>query len=247
MSYILNLACILLFCSGRQPFSAADLPNLLQPTAASFGPTFPPLSASLSAAPTFSHTLPMNIAAGPRAEWQFHRPTQVPDQFQAPRQVIPRAQFEHRQQVLPPAVPQPSLSFTVPAMTVPSSVVNSSQMTSDNPVVHSTPSLIPPQPSSDGNTTCLSLDDELVSWLVDVANNPNSLSADVDLNEILSDIVDESSARTDSAAAAAAGGVASSSTNHPQVEMTVAGLQDVTDYNSLLSQIDQLNKLGKPT
>ena len=86
-----------------------------------------------------------------------------------------------------------------------------------------------------------------MSWLVDVANNPNSLSADVDLNEILSDIVDESSARTDSAAAAAAGGVASSSTNHPQVEMTVAGLQDVTDYNSLLSQIDQLNKLGKPT
>ena len=85
-----------------------------------------------------------------------------------------------------------------------------------------------------------------MSWLVDVANNPNSLSADVDLNEILSDIVDESSARTDSAAAAA-GGVASSSTNHPQVEMTVAGLQDVTDYNSLLSQIDQLNKLGKPT
>ena len=87
-----------------------------------------------------------------------------------------------------------------------------------------------------------------MSWLVDVANNPNSLSADVDLNEILSDIVDESSARTDSAAAAAGGGgVASSSTNHPQVEMTVAGLQDVTDYNSLLSQIDQLNKLGKPT
>ena len=220
----------LLCYSGEQPFSTAGLPSLLRPANASVGPAFPPLSTSLSSPSASSSTWSRNFAAAPHSDWQFHYLPRMPNQFERPHQVAPA---------------RPSVPFAIPAETAPSVVFRSSQMTSNSSVVDSTARLIAPQPSNVGNSS--SLDDELLSWLVDIANNPNSLGADVDLNGILNGIVNESSARTDSAAAAAAAaeaGVASTAMTYPQ---TIPELQDPTDYSNLLSQIEQLNNFGKLT
>jgi len=248
--FLLNLACMLLCYLGHQPFSTPELPSLLRPNAASVAPTFPPVSASLS---SLSDTLTMNVAAEPHAEWRFDYPPHTANQFERRHQVVPPMQIERPWNVFPleqpvihpPELPQPSLPFTVPTRTVPSSVGSSLQLTSNSSVVHSAPSQIALQPSSDGNTTSTSLDDELISWLDNIANtgNTNSLGADLDFNGILSNVINDSSARTDNAAAAS---VASTATTCLQTELPIPELQD-THYTSLLSQIEQLNKFGKPT
>jgi len=240
---MLNLACVLLFHLGQQLLSAPELPSLLRPTAASVVPTFPPPGASLSSVSSPSHA----FAAGPRAKWRFQSPPQMPNQFEQTYQITQPLQIERPRNIFPleqPAV-QPYLPFAVPARTVPSSVANSAQMVPNSSVVHSSASLITgtPQPTSDGNTTCISLDDELMSWLADIGNNPNSLGADVDVNGILLDVINDSSAGANSAAADAA----CTAATQLQTEVVIPELWNDTHLSGLLSQIQQLNEFGKPT
>ena len=239
----------LLCYSGQQAFSAPGFPSLLRP---SVEPTFPPLTTSLPSASAPTGSLPLGSVAGPQAEWQFHRPPRMPNQLKQPfiplqqferrQHIVPQSRFERPQQVIPSVITQPPLPVAVPARTLPSSIVHSPQVTSDGCVVRSASDEINlPQPSSDGNATGVSLDDELMSWLSDIASDPDShAAADVDFSWILDD-VDSSAAAA--AACAADVGVASAATAHPPpAEVTIS-----EQYYNLLSQIEQLNELGKQT
>ena len=158
--------------------------------------------------------------------------------------------FEQTRQIVPQPVP-PSLAFTMQAQAEPSYVTTSVCAASNISVVDSSASLNVPPPQSvsvedTASSQCISLGDDIMSWLADNIGPDIPSSGQLDLG-LLGDILSESSASTDGNAAAAAG-VASNATNFSQPLMTNAELQDATniDFTTLIGELQQLNEFGGP-
>ena len=216
--------------SERRPFSTDELPHLLRPTATSVRPTFQSVATNPSSFPVFH--LPETSAAGPHTEWRLPYPLQVPNQF------------DRLQQIQAPL--SQSLPHAVPAKTEPHPTA-SSQMASNSSVVDTATSLLVPHPSTAEDTAssqCISIDEELLSFLADFISPSCSTAGQVDLglNGLLN--LSESSANSNSAAAEAA----STSTSQSQMGMMKPEPQDSVNTNltNLMSELQQLNNFGRP-
>jgi len=199
------------------------------------------MSTSLSSFPASSQTLPGSYAMGPHTERQWQYFPQVTNPFERPRHMIPPSAS------LPSAMPAPAQTINghqrAPAQTQPPYVINNQQMAPQSSAAA--------QSSTAGDATCLNID-EILSWIADF-DNPDcvdgSSQVDQDLTGLLAEIMSESTANVDGdvlATAAAAAGVTSS---HSQLETVSYEPQDAvsTNYTQVMSELQELNQLGRLT
>jgi len=163
-------------------------------------------------------------------------PWQLPTQFELPRPIVPQS--------MPVAV---SPKTEPPRFVNPSPIpANSSDVGSLLASQPSTATEIPSTAAETPSAQCISIDEELLSFIAEFADSDVG-QIDLGLNGgLLGDILNETPASFDSAAAAAAIAAVS---NVPQSQAEMKSEpQDApnTDYMNLLKDLEQLNNLARP-